>query len=404
MARHILNHLILKNLKPKEGKKITKYNDGDGLYFWVYDDGVRSYKRWVFKYTFHKVTKEFAIGKFPEWGAYDAREKAEECRGLLKQGKDPCLEKKLTILASQTNLFEELASEWMKIRLANHSEGHKKHVWAALVRNVFPYIGKRPIKDILPPEILGICRRVEKRGAVETAHRVLSACRRIFDYAIAIGVCLNNPCIHISSALKPVKENHLVAPTDPKQVGIILKICDSYIGSPIVRAALKILPYVFTRPGELRQAKWEDIDFYTAEWRFTASKTSQPHIVPLCKQVIEILKDLYFITGKEKYVFPGTDKNRAMSNNTLIMAYRRMGLSKEITGHGWRATARTLLDEVLEYPPYIIDQQLAHRVKDPNGRAYNRTHHLEQRKKMMQEYADYLDRLANELESKNDLR
>lgn len=404
MARHALNHLTLKNLKPKEGKIITKYNDGEGLYFWVYDNGKTQYKRWVFKYTLNGTTKEYAIGRFPEWGAYDAREKAEECRKLLKQGKDPCLEKKLAVLASKSNLFEDIAKEWLDVRLANKTKGYREKVLAALAKNVFPYIGKRPLKDILPPEILGVCKRIEKRGIFETAHRVLSNCRRIFDYGIATGICLTNPCAHIGGALRPAKENHYVAPTEPKQVGMILAICDGYIGSPIVRAALKILPYVFTRPGELRQAKWKDIDLEQAEWRYTASKTNQPHIVPLARQVVAILKDLYFLTGKDKYVFPGTDKDRAMSNNTLIMAYRRMGLSKEITGHGWRATARTLLDEVLEYPPYIIDQQLAHRVKDPNGRAYNRTHHLEQRKKMMQEYADYLDRLANELESKNDLR
>jgi len=234
-------------------------------------------------------------------------------------------------------------------------------------------------------------------GAIETAHRVLGICSQVFRYAIATGRAERDIAVDLKGALAPVKTKHLSAITDPTQVGKLLRAMDGYEGSLIVKCALQLAPLVFVRPGELRKAEWKDINLENAEWRYTVTKTDTPHIVPLSRQAIEILEEIKPLTGNGMYVFPsGRSFKRPMSDNAILAAMRRMGIEKdEMTGHGFRAMARTILDEVLGFRPDFIEHQLAHAVRDPNGRAYNRTAHLKERKKMMQEWANYLDKLKN---------
>ncbi len=243
--------------------------------------------------------------------------------------------------------------------------------------------------------MLDVVRRIEKRGALETAHRALGNCGQVFRYAVATGRAERDPSGDLRGALPPVKGKHFAAVTEPKQVAEVLRALDGYEGTLTVRCALRLAPLVFVRPGELRHAQWEDINLEEAEWRYTVTKTDTQHIVPLSRQAVEILRELQPLTGQSRYVFPGARSNlRPMSDNAILAAMRRMGIGKEeMSGHGFRAMARTILDEVLGFRPDYIEHQLAHSVRDPNGRAYNRTAHLPKRKKMMQDWADYLDRL-----------
>jgi integrase len=395
MARNLINAAHIRLLKPRPGKKLTKYHDGEGLYLWVHDNGKKQYKRWFFRYRFEGINKpEILLGAWPSIRASEAREKAEEMRQLLKNGIDPAVNRKAEKSASvvRKNSFEATAREWHAVKMADKSKVHKDRVLVSLEKDVFPYLGNRPIDEVTAPEVLTVLRRVENRGAIETAHRLMGRCSMVFRYAVATGRCVSDPTRDLKDALKPVVKKHLAAVIDPEEVGRLLRVIDEYQGSQIVRCALKFAPLVFVRPGELRQAEWADINLEAAEWSFTASKTNQGHIVPLSRQALEILKELQPLTGEGRYVFPGVSSSRPMSNNAILAAFRRMGIgTDEMTGHGWRATARTLLDEVLKFPPHIIEQQLAHAVRDPLGRAYNRTTHLEDRHKMMQAWADYLD-------------
>ena len=238
-------------------------------------------------------------------------------------------------------------------------------------------------------------QRIEQRGANDTAHRILGLCGQIFCYAIATSRAKHDPSADIRDALVPRQVEHFAATTEPMRLAEILRAMDGYKGTLVVRCALKLAPLVFVRPGELRKAEWADIDLETAEWRYLVTKTQTQHIVPLSKQAVAILKELQPLTGKGSYVFPSTRTTmRPMSDNSILAAMRRMDIgADEMTGHGFRAVARTILDEVLEIRPDLIEHQLAHTVKDPNGRAYNRTAHLEKRRDMMQQWADYLDGL-----------
>ncbi len=263
---------------------------------------------------------------------------------------------------------------------------------------VFPWLGPRPIAEIAAPELLSVARRAEEAGAIETAHRILQNCGQVFRYAVATSRATSDPTRDLrgkGGALKPAKPIHMAAVTEPRQVAELLRTFDSYQGTVIVRCALQLAPLVFVRPGELRQAEWGEIDLDAGEWRFTASKTDTPHIVPLCRQAVAILREIQPLTGEARFVFPSArSKERPMSDNAILAAMRRLGIAKaEMSGHGFRAMARTILDEVLGFRPELIEQQLAHAVRDPLGRSYNRTKHLPERRKMMQAWADYLDKL-----------
>ncbi len=355
-------------------------------------------KLWRLKYRFGGKEKRLAFGTYPEVSIKEARTKRVEARRLLAAGIDPGEHKKAQKQAGiekAANSFEVIAREWLERQQGVWSPSHALRIARRLERDVFPWLGKKAIADIKAPELLQVIRRVESRGIVETAHRALSECGQVFRYAIATGRAERDPSGDLRGALSPVKGSHFAAVTDPKGLAEILRAMDGYKGTAIVASALRLAPLVFVRPGELRAARWEDFDLVASEWRYRVSKTDTDHIVPLSSQALSILRDLQLLTGGGKYVFPSArSSDRPMSDNAVLSALRRSDIPKEqMTGHGFRAVARTILDEVLGFRPDIIEHQLAHAVKDPNGRAYNRTAHLIERKKMMQAWADYLDKL-----------
>jgi len=290
-------------------------------------------------------------------------------------------------------MYNREQSEELVKRVASHA----LHKLERLEKNVFPWIGKRTIKELTAPDVLAVLRRMEERNILDTAHRVRFECGAIFRYAIATGRADRDPVADLKGALPPVKNGHHAAPTDPKELAPLLRAIDGFEGSFVVKCALQLTPLLFVRPGELRHAEWSEFNFETAEWNIPAGRMKMKisHLVPLSEQAIAIFKELRPLTGHSKYVFPShRSPLRCMSDNALNAAMRRMGFDKdEVTAHGFRATARTILDEVLQVRPDYIEHQLAHAVKDPNGRAYNRTAHLTERKKMMQIWADYLDGL-----------
>ena len=319
---------------------------------------------------------------------------------MVAKGIDPSAKRKAEKATRETsgaNTFEVVAREWWTKQAAGWSEIHATNVLARLEKNIFPWLARTPIANITAPHLLEVIRRVENRGAIETVHRTLSICGQIFRYAIATGRTERDVAADLRGAIQPVKKKHLAAVVEPERVGEMLREFDGYQGTLTVQCALKLAPLVFVRPGELRNARWADIDLNEAEWSFIVTKTNTPHIVPLAKQSVEILKEIYRLTGNREYVFPSArSPRRPMSNNAILAALRRMGIPKEeMSGHGFRAMARTILDEVLGFRPDIIEHQLAHQVRDPLGRAYNRTAHLKERKLMMQAWADYLDELRD---------
>ncbi|MDD2759465.1 MAG: integrase arm-type DNA-binding domain-containing protein [Methylomonas sp.] len=383
-----------KNAKSKD--KAYKLADEKSLYLEVMPNGA---KYWRMKYRFGGKEKRLAFGVYPETGLKEARTKRDEARKLLADGADPGETRKAMKAAqvADTDTFEVVAREWFAKNAASWVENHGNRIIRRLERDIFPWLGNAPIRGIDAPKLLGALRRIEERGAVETAHRALQNCGQIFRYAIATGRAERDISADLKGALPPVKGGHFSAVTEPKQVAELLRAIDAYQGTFTVQCALKLAPLFFVRPGELRQAEWKDFDLEAAEWRYTVTKTDTAHIVPLATQALSILQELHAATGHGRYVFPSArtpNGSRPMSDVALLAALRRMGFDKDETSvHGFRALARTILDEVLGFRPDFIEHQLAHAVRDPNGRAYNRTAHLAERKKMMQSWADYLDSL-----------
>lgn len=373
-----------------------RISDGAGLYMLVGADGS---KRWRFQYTRPGGGRNtLGLGDYPAVGTAAARSARDEARRLLAEGIDPGEHRKVakTMQAERAaNSFEAVAREWFAKYSTNWAKGHADKIIQRLERDIFPWLGGRPIADIKGSELLDALRRIESRGVLETAHRAKQNCGQVFRYAVATGRAERDPSQDLKGALPPPRAAHFASLTDPGAVAGLLRAIDGYKGGLVVRSALKLAPLCFVRPGESRHARWEDIDLDAGEWRFIASKTDTQHIVPLCAQALAILRELDPMTGRKPYVFAGErGEGRPMSENTVNAALRYLGFDgKTMTGHGFRAMARTILDEVLGYPPHIIEHQLAHAVKDPLGRAYNRTSHLPQRRKMMQAWADYLDKL-----------
>jgi len=384
----------VRNAKP--GEKQVKLFDGDGLFLLVTPNGG---KWWRFKYRFGGKEKLLSFGTYPEVSLGEAREKRFQARKQVAAGVDPSDLRKAQQAAdaAQENSFEVVAREWHGKFSGTWSAVHAKTTLRRLEADVFPVIGKRPIDEIKAPGLLAMLQRIESRGALETAHRVRTICSQIFRYAVVTGRADRDPAADLKGALPPYKKSHLAAITEPAKVADLLKAIDGYQGSFVVKSAMQLAPLVFVRPGELRQAEWSEIDLDAAEWNIPAErmKMKEPHLVPLSAQAVAILKELQALTGRSAYLFPSHRSiARPMSNNAINAALRRMGFEKdEMTGHGFRAMARTILDEVLQFRPDFIEHQLAHAVRDPNGRAYNRTAHLNERKKMMQTWADYLDGL-----------
>ena len=388
-----LTDTAIRNAKP--GAKPAKLFDERGLFLLVTPAGG---KWWRLKYRFDNKEKLLSLGTYPDVSLKDARGRRDTARKLLADGIDPGENRKAvkaTKVERAANSFEVVAREWYAKHAPNWVEHHGDRIIRRLERDIFPWIGGRPIADVTAPELLATVQRIEKRGALETAHRALGNCGQVFRYAVATGRAMRDPSGDLRGALPPAKGDHFAATTEPKQVAELLRTLDGYQGTFTVACALRLAPLVFVRPGELRTAQWADIDIDAAEWRYTVTKTGTAHIVPLATQAVMILRELNALTGTGRFVFPGARSNgRPMSDNAILAAMRRMGIAKDaMSGHGFRAMARTILDEVLGVRPDLIEHQLAHAVKDPNGRAYNRTAHLPERRKMMQQWGDYLDKL-----------
>jgi integrase len=386
--------------KAKPATKAYKLYDTGGMFVLVAPTGG---KLWRLKFRFAGKEKLLSLGAYPEVSLADARIKRDEARKQLHDGVDPGEVRKAVKRArasSAANSFEAIAREWHTKFADTWAPSHADRVLRLLERDVLPWIGHRPIAEITPPELLSVLRRIEGRGALETAHRARVYTGVVFRYAVHTGRADRDPTTDLRGALPAKKNGHFAAVTDPKQLGDLLRTIDAYKGSPVVGAALKLAPLVFVRPGELRSMRWTDVDLDKGEWAFTVPKTKTDHIVPLAPQAVAVLRDLRPLTGACAFVFPGGRTNtRPMSDNAILAALRRLGVPKETaSGHGFRATARTILDEVLGYPPHLLEHQLAHSVRDPLGRSYNRTTHLPQRRKMMAEWADYLGKLKADVE------
>ena len=404
-----LTDATIRSAKP--GEKPIRLFDSGGLYLEVAPSGG---KWWRLTYRFDGKEKRLSLGIYPDvplagrkdkdTGAWidGARDRRDKARQLLADGVDPSGHRKAVKNARAdraANSFEVVAREWLRKFAPQWAESHGEKNLRRLERDVFPWVGARPIGDVTAPELLKILRRVEARGAAETAHRVRQICGQVFRYAIATGRAERDPSVDLHGALAPVRTAHLAAMTEPKAISDLLRAIEGYRGYLVTKSALRLAPLVFVRPGELRMAEWQEIDLDEAEWTISAGrmKMRQAHLVPLSSQAVAILRELHPLTGHGRYVFPSArSTGRPMSNNAVLAALRRMGFTKdEMSGHGFRAMARTVLDEVLHVRPDYIEHQLAHAVRDPLGRAYNRTAHLTERRKMMQLWADYLERLRD---------
>ena len=397
-----LTDIKIKQAKPRD--KVYKLADEKGLYLEVAPSGG---KWWRLKFRFDGKEKRLSLGVYPEVSLASARERRDEARKLLANGVDPSAHRKAHKMArveARGNSFEVVAREWYEKQKPTWAENHAEKIIRRLERDVFPWLGTRPISDIQPPELLTTLRRIESR-AVETAHRALQNCGQVFRYAVATGRAERDITADLKGALTAWKPKHFPSITEPKLIAPLLRDMYAYKGSFVVQCALRLAPHVFLRPGELRLAEWAEFDLDARRWNVPAArmKLREPHIVPLSDQVLAILKELQPLTGGGPYVFQGLRPGKPLSNNTLNAALRRMGYSTkdEITGHGFRAMARTVLDEVLGFRVDWIEHQLAHAVRDANGRAYNRTAHLEGRKEMMQSWSDYLDQLRTADDEEN---
>jgi len=417
MARDLIpGDAAIRRIKPGDPRK--RLSDGDGLYLRLFVKG--GSHGWRLDYTINGVRKNLSLGTYPDTGLALARKKADEARRHVSAGTDPSNVRKAAKTAAAReresdrladaglppiDSFEFVAREWLVNIHANKvSAGHADRTRIRLEQDIFPWLGRDGIATIKAPALLTCLRRVEARGAIETAHRIRQACGQVFRYGIATGRCESDPATVLQDALMPVVVTHHAAITDPKRVGELLRAIHDYRGLPMTRVALQLAPLVFQRPGELRKAEWVEFDLGAGLWTIPSDRmkrtvqgkvSGSAHIVPLATQAVAALRELHPLTGQGRYVFPSPRaEDRPMSDNAVLSALRRMGFPKdEMTGHGFRAMARTMLAERLGVDESVIEAQLAHSVRDGLGRAYNRTEFVEQRRKMMQTWADYLDKL-----------
>lgn len=380
----------------KTGEKPYKLSDEKGLYLQVTGTG----KYWRMNYRFAGKQKTLSFGVYPDVGLASARERRDEARKQLANNTDPSLVKAIKKQAkydAAENTFEAVAREWYAKKLPTWAPTTASKVKRYLEKDIFPWLGNRPIKDIGAPDLLMTIRRVESRGALELAHRIREYSGQVFRYAVATGRAERDPSGDLRGALPPVKSNHHASITDPKQIGELLRALNGYTGSFITKCALQLAPLTFVRPGELRHAEWKEVDLDAAEWRIPGPKMKMKdrHIVPLSKQAVEIFRAIQPLTSSGRYVFPGLrSHDRPMSENTINGALRRLGYEKdEMTGHGFRSMASTLLHEQ-GWPHEAIERQLAHAERNAVSAAYNYAEHLPKRREMMQHWANYLDGLA----------
>lgn len=399
--KRALNKTIVKNAKLEQGKKSSKFNDGGGLYLLVLKSG--SY--WRYNYRFNGKFKTLALGTYPKLELDEARVLHAEAHDKVSKGIDPSIHKKLqkhNRIKISNNTFEAIARQWYDEFKDTWVESHGKRLIARLENDVFPIIGEMPIVDIEPPDILYAMKLVQERGALESAHRVRQVVGQVFRYAVAIGITKRDQTADLKGALPSHRKRHFAAIKDKDEFAVLLKAIDGYKGTFTVRCALKLSPLVMLRPGELRQAEWNEIDFDNATWtipvrrmkalKATKEENETTHIVPLSHQAVNILKEIHPFTKKSEYVFPGArSRKRPLSDNAVRMALRTMGFSnQQMTVHGFRATASTLLNE-MGFNPDAIEAQLAHKDSNEIRAAYNRAQYLDERREMLQKWADYLD-------------
>lgn len=388
-----LTDTAIRAAKPQD--KQYKLTDEKGMYLLVNNAG----KYFRLDYRFAGKRKTLALGVYPDVKLVEAREKRDTAKKMIANGIDPAQTRKVqkSIQIEQAeNSFEAVAREWHGKFSPNWAASHATKIIRRFELYIFPWLGSRPIAEISPPELLAVLRKIEGKGILETAHRAQQNCGQVFRYAIATGRAERDPSADLRGALTPAKHERMATITEPKKIGELLRAIDGYEGTPVAKCALKLAPFVFVRPGELRHAEWSEIDLDSAEWRIPAEKMKMkdPHIVPLSSQAIEVLTEILPITGKGRYVFPSVRTNaRPMSENTVLAALRRMGFAKEeMSGHGFRAMASTVLHEQ-GWPSDVIERQLAHAERNSIKAAYNHAQHLPERRKMLQSWADYLDKL-----------
>ena len=386
-------------VKAKPKAKQYKLADSGGMYLLIYPSGS---KYWRYDYSYAAKRKTLALGVFPDISLADARKLHQQARGAIASGQDPGEVKKSNKLGrdlDHENSFETIGREWFENKMADKSDSYRVRSLRILEKDLYPSLGARPIKSISVPELLSVLRKIEARGAVDIAHRAKQTVGLIYKYAIASGRAENDPSRDLTGALKSHVKKHHAAMTDPTEVGNLMLSIDSFQGTPAVKSALQLSALLFQRPGEIRHMEWVEINWDDAQWEIPASKMKmkEPHIVPLSSQSVTVLQYMQSLKSISKFVFPSArGASRPLSENGVRTALRTMGYTnKQMTAHGFRAMARTILDEQLNYRPDFIEHQLAHAVRDPNGRAYNRTKYLPQRKEMMQKWADYLDELRS---------
>ncbi len=390
----MLTDTAVRNAKPKD--KPFKISDSGGLYLLVKSTG----KYWRMNYRYAGKQKTLSIGVYPTITLVNARKKRDDARKLLAEDVDPAIVKAINKHTKQyaaENTFKAIALEWHAKTSATWAASTAHNIKRYLEKDIFPWLGNRVIKDIAAPELLAVLRRIESRGAHEKASRCREYAGRVFRYAIATGRAEHDPSGDLRGALTPVKVKHHASITDPKLIGGLLRAIKGFSGSYITKCALQLAPLVFVRPGELRHAEWSEVGFDKAEWRIPGHKMkmNEPHIIPLSPQAMEILRSIHPLTSEGKYIFPGIrSASRPMSENTINAALRRMGYDKdEMTGHGFRSMASTLLHEH-GWPHEAIERQLAHAERNKVVAAYNYAEHLSKRKEMMTWWADHLDSLA----------
>jgi integrase len=416
MARSLIpSDTTIRTIKAGDPRK--RLSDGDGLYLLLFVKG--GAHGWRLDYTIHGRRKTLSLGTYPDTGLKAARAKAERARELVAAEVDPSDERKqATARHAQareanereaaglpaTGSFEEVAREWFENRRGEWAASYGDKIIRRLEVDVFPWIGRDEVGSITPPKLLEVLRRIEARGVIETAHRALENCGQVFRYAVVTGRALSNPARDLKDALRKPDVKHFPAITEPLRLGELLRACYGYQGTHVVRAALRLVPLLLLRPGELRHARWQEFDLDAAVWTVPAARMKRekagklhgkPHVVPLTWQALDTLRELHTLTGGGEYVFRGErHHDRPMSENTVNAALRALGFgADEVVGHGFRATARTMMAERLGLPEAVIEAQLGHAVKDSLGRAYNRTEFEAQRRDMMQTWADYLDKL-----------
>jgi len=389
-----LTDIVVRNTKPDNSKTI-RLKDDRGLYLEVSPAGG---KWWRLRYWIAGKENRLSLGVYPEISLKDARERRDAARRLIANGVDPSQVRKGLHAESQAELetFQLIAEEWFAKFKHTWAENTAETIIGRLRKDIFPYIGTRAIREITAPELLGVIRRIESRGAVETARRDMQKCGQVFRYAIATGRAERDVAADLRGAIAPPKKRHFASIHEPREVGELLRAIDGYSGSFVTRSALKLAPLTFVRPGELRHAEWTEIDLDTAEWRIPAArmKMREKHIVPLSKQAVEVLQELQPLTGTGRYVFPGERSYaRPMSENTVLGALRRLGYVKgEMTGHGFRSMASTILHEQ-GWDSEVVERQLAHGDRNKIRASYNYAQHLPERSRMMQAWADFLDSL-----------